>query len=179
MVERLHGYLPVGQQHGLTIHKCLVRHMVVLVVAVDIMHTAILVKQHYRYTVAGSHPDVVVAVFYYRVYNIVVQAILGGVNLWQQVAFAAIHLQALRCAHPCPATRILKHAVHGAVAEFWPLVYVTHHRAQLVSYRGAPSISMEWLFVRHRVKYAAILGTGPHTTLTVEGNHVDIGFERL
>ena len=179
MVERLHGYLPVGQQHGLTIHKRLVWHMVVLVVAVDIMHTVILVKQHYRYTVAGSHPDVVVAVFYYRVYNIVVQAILGGVNLWQQVAFAAIHLQALRCAHPRPASRILKHAVHGAVAEFWPLVYVTHHRAQLVSYRGAPRICMEWLFVRHRVKYAAILGTGPHTTLAVEGYHIDICFERL
>ena len=71
MVKTLHHYRTVGQFHCLSVGKHLVRNVVVLVVAINTVHTSVGIKQHGRNTVACTHPDVMPVVFHYRVNDIV------------------------------------------------------------------------------------------------------------
>ena len=172
MVQSLHYYRTVRQSYGLSVFKHLVGHTVVLVVTIDERHTSLVVQQQHRYAVAGSHPDVAVLVFYYRVYNVVIQSFLLGKHLRQHVAIAAIQLQSLRSSHPCPSARILIHAVRRASAELLICRHVVHHRTVAVGSRVAPFVQMERYLERSRVQQSAFLGTNPHTTLAVECYHV-------
>ena len=177
MVKSLHHYRTVGQSHGLTVFKHLVGHKVVLVVTIDKRHTSLVVQQQHRYAVAGSHPDVAVHVFYHRVYYVVIQTFLLGKHLGQHVAIAAIQLQSLSCSHPCPSARVLIHAVHRAAAELLIWRHVVHHRTVAVGCRIAPFVQMEWHLERARVQQSALLGTNPHSTLSVECYHVYVGMQ--
>ena len=72
MVERLHHNLARWQSNGLAIDKDLVGNMVILVIAIDEMHTVVFIEEHHRDTIAGSHPNIVIEIFDYGMNDIIV-----------------------------------------------------------------------------------------------------------
>ena len=177
VIEHLHHHHTVGRTGSTIIGKRLRGHLVVSIITGHEIHIVIL-EHDTRDTITRTDPDLVIQILRDRMDYIVQQTVTTGNHLRQLVRFLAEELQALVRSHPGPATRVTEGTVHIPPLEgrFRRAVSI-HHIIEFTGTGIIPAIRPEGDVKRTGIEQSTTLRTGPHATLFVEGNHIDIRFQ--
>ena len=172
VIERLHDDAPVLELRHLTIDERLIRHIVVVVEARDILHPVV-GNLYAGDAIARRHPNIVHVVLDDRVDDVVQQSRLTR-HEYRLLLRRRVEIQSHRGAHPRPSAAVDEHHVSPLAVELADALQILQQSVVLRRLGVVPSESSKRCVHRPSIEQSALLRAYPHAALSVELHGIDV-----